>query len=109
LRTILTAPRVVSSHDFFVRVRADDADAEVPVNIDIECAAIDGMIGGFLSRETRWRIVENNLLPLLAIAESCYLGGGVREAETLGGRFRQVTLRVQDLRKSSFRLQMSSV
>jgi hypothetical protein len=103
MRTVLTAPRVVSSHDFYVRVRA--ADDELPVNIDIECAAIDGVVGGFLSHEARWRIVENNLFALLAVAESNYIRGGVEEADGLGGRFRQVTLRIHDLRKTSFRLE----
>jgi hypothetical protein len=103
MRTILTGPRIVSSNDFFVRVRA--SDTELPVSIDIECAAIDGMIGSFLSRETRWRIVESNLLALLTIAELRYIAGAANEAETLGGRFRHITLRVEDLRKASLRLQ----
>lgn len=104
MRTALTAPRVVSSHDFYVRVRASDAD-EVPVNIDIQCAAIDGMRGGFLSPETRWRVVDKNLLSLLAVAENQYIAGGADEAETLGGRFRHITLRLQDLKNASLRLQ----
>ncbi len=103
MRTILTVPRVVSSNDFFVRVRA--ADAELPVSIDIECAAIDGMIGRFLNHESRWRIVESNLLALMAFAESRYISGAADEAETLGGKFRHITLRVEDLRRASVRLQ----
>jgi hypothetical protein len=103
MRTVLTAPRVVSSHDFYVRVRA--TDDELPVNIDIECAAIDGMIGGFLTPGARWRIVERNLFTLLAVAESRYIVGPVEEAESLGGRFRHLTLRLQDLRNTSLRLE----
>jgi hypothetical protein len=103
MRTILSGPRIVSSNDYFVRVRA--TDAELPVSIDIECAAIDALIGGFLSRETRWRIVESNLLALLTVAELRYISGAADEGETLGGRFRHITLRVEDLRKSSLRLQ----
>jgi hypothetical protein len=101
MRTILTGPRVVSSHDFFVRVRA--ADNDLPVTIDIECAAIDGIIGGYLSHETRWHIVENNLMALLAAAESRYIAGAAEEGETLGGRFRHITLRMKDLKSGMLR------
>lgn len=51
MRAILTGPRVVSSHDFYVRVRASDNELPVNIDIDIDCAAIDGMVGGFLSHE----------------------------------------------------------
>src|SRR5579863_271352 len=84
MRTILANPKIVSSSDFYVRIRA--FDGELPVNIDVERAAIDNVAGvSPSSNEFRWRIVETNLRQLVAVAESRHIQGAVTEGSSLGG------------------------
>jgi hypothetical protein len=100
MRTILANAKFVSSSDFYVRIRALDGD--LPVNIDIERAALDSVSEGVgLSNDFRWRLVEANLKLFVALAESRYIQGAATEGKGLGGRFSQVILRGTDLRKAS--------
>ena len=70
MRTILANAKIVSSSDFYVRIRAFDGD--LPVNIDIERAALDAVSEGVgLSNDFRWRLVEANLKLFVAPPQVC--------------------------------------
>jgi hypothetical protein len=98
MRTIFTNPRVVSSNEFFVRIRASQGD--LPVNIDIESAAIDSRAGRVLCVNKRWQVAAANLRLLVSVAECRYIQGASSEGVTLGGPVRRVVLHETDLRKA---------
>lgn len=102
MRVILTDAKVVSSTDFYVRIRA--FDGELPVNINIERPAIDSRAGRGTSGAFRWRLVEQNLQVFVGIAEGLCIRGATTSGEGLGGRFREVILREQDLSSPTLRL-----
>jgi len=103
MRAILTNAKVVSSTDFYVRIRA--FDGELPVNINVESGAIDSRAGQPTSNAARRRIVEHNLQVFVGIAEGLCIRGAATLGEGLGGCFRQIILRVQDLRSATIRLE----
>jgi len=98
MRTIFTDPRVVSSNDFFVRIRA--SQGELAVNIDIESAAVDCRVGRVLSVDERWQVTAANLRLFVSIAECQYIQGASSDGVTLGGPVRRVVLHETDLRKA---------
>jgi hypothetical protein len=96
--------QVVSSSQLSVWLRS--YDGELPVQVVVERSAIDDYFGlSGSTNEFRRKIVEANLEQIMAIAAERHRRRMWTEGQSnIGGRYRRIVLRQQDLRNAELNL-----